>query len=49
MKSIDMATPGFFHSDNVHLSTVGKEMYILAIGEAIEKFLGDRNLKYLEH
>jgi hypothetical protein len=48
IKSID-ETEGFFHTDKVHLSLVGVEMYIDAISEAITQFLGSNTDKYLKY
>ena len=48
IKSIDKETTGFFHSDKIHLSTVGKEMYIHAIVEAVGRFLTQSPETYIE-
>jgi hypothetical protein len=51
IKSIDKDTPGFFRADNVHLSDIGNEMFILAVSEAVSLFLNnesDTSQKYLE-
>ena len=37
IKSIDTNTHGFFYKDGIHLSQVGKEMYILAISDTTQQ------------
>lgn len=43
IKSIDKDTPGFFCADNVHLSDIGNEMFILAVSEAVSLFLNNES------
>ena len=45
IKSIDIQTPGFFYQDNVHLSQVGYEMLIDAVGETLAKVKTQKNVE----
>ena len=48
IKSIDIATTGFFRKDGVHLSDVANEFFIFTIEEAIQEFNINMQKKLIE-
>ena len=46
-QAINRDTPGFYHSDGVHLSDVGIEMYLLSLEQSISSFFKNKTCKEL--